>query len=122
MGARGNKPFTEEQLTESLYKRLDDGTFIEPYSGCWLWCRHVHIGGYGMIGSGDGLGKNRYVHRVSYERHKGKIPEGLHINHLCRVRSCLNPAHLEAVTNAENVRRGGWSIPEIRRAREAKKW
>jgi hypothetical protein len=46
-----------------------------------------------------------YVHRAVYERYVGPIPPGLEIDHLCRVRNCVNPAHLEAVTRGENVRR-----------------
>lgn len=54
----------------------------------------------------NGIKKNFLPHRVSYEFHKGQIPKGLHIDHLCRVRDCINPDHLEAVTPGENVRRG----------------
>ncbi len=51
-------------------------------------------------------GRKVYVHRFSYELHIGPIPEGLVIDHLCRTPACVNPDHLEPVTNAENVRRG----------------
>lgn len=47
-----------------------------------------------------------YAHRLSYELHKGEIPEGLEIDHLCRNRWCVNPDHLEAVTRRENIMRG----------------
>jgi hypothetical protein len=46
-----------------------------------------------------------YVHRVAYELAKGPIPAGMQIDHLCRVLTCCNPAHLEAVTPRTNVRR-----------------
>lgn len=50
-------------------------------------------------------GKRYYYHRLAYEEAKGKIPEGLVIDHLCMKPNCINPDHLEAVTNAENLRR-----------------
>lgn len=77
----------------------------EPNTGCWLWTGT-------MRGNGTGYGcisvKHELVaaHRASYEAFKGPIPEGLHIDHLCRVRCCVNPDHLEAVTPRVNVLRG----------------
>lgn len=71
--------------------------------GCWLWTAGRTNGGYGMFG----VEGNRTVpaHRYAYELLVGPIPGGLTIDHLCRVRHCVNPAHLEAVTYAENNRR-----------------
>lgn len=66
--------------------------------GCWLWRGTVSSRGYGRVG-------RRYVHRLVYEWEHGPIPEGLTIDHLCGVKVCVNPAHLEAVTAAENHRR-----------------
>jgi hypothetical protein len=80
--------------------------------GCWLWTRGT-VKGYGQIGVS---GRDRiYTHRLSWELHRGPIPEGLYIDHLCRVRACCNPGHLEPVTNQENVRRG-LHIPDATRA------
>ncbi len=70
---------------------------------CWLWTGAVDVGGYGRSNAG---GRNRVVHRVLYEAARGPIPPGLVIDHLCRVKHCVNPAHLEPVTNEENLRRG----------------
>jgi hypothetical protein len=69
---------------------------------CWLWTGAVGTSGYGRIGDGY---RTDQVHRVAYELHVGPIPDGLHIDHLCRVKLCVNPDHLEAVTQAENNRR-----------------
>lgn len=77
----------------------------EPNSGCWLWTGALQEGGYSKFREGPGK-KSIYGHRLSYELFNGPIPEGLTIDHKCRVRSCVNPAHLEAVTMRENVLRG----------------
>jgi hypothetical protein len=71
-------------------------------SGCWNWLGSHNGDGYGKVN----FAKRRYLtHRVSYELLVGKIPEGLQIDHLCRNKSCCNPAHLEVVTRTENLQR-----------------
>ena len=72
----------------------------EPNSGCWLWDGPGYLG-YGFLPPSHG-----WAHRVSYELHKGGIPSDLQIDHLCRVRSCVNPDHLEAVPQKTNLLRG----------------
>ena len=74
-------------------------------NGCWLWKLRRDPGGYGRTNKGTG-GFNGVAHRVSYRTWVGPIPPGLELDHLCRVRHCVNPAHLEAVTRQENVLRG----------------
>lgn len=82
----------------------------DPNTGCWLFTGADRNGdGYGAFNVGDkseGTYRLRSAHRVSYEIFVGPIPEGLHLDHLCRVRCCVNPAHLEPVTCRENLRRG----------------
>lgn len=74
-------------------------------SGCWIWTGAIRRGdGYGEFHARQGM--SRLAHRVAYEPLVGPVPDGLQIDHLCRVRRCVNRAHLEPVTHAENVRRG----------------
>ncbi len=76
---------------------------VEKNKKCWLWKSALSAGGYGVFGIDN---KIIYVHRFSYELHKGKIPKDKQIDHLCRNRSCVNPDHLELVTQKENTARG----------------
>ena len=73
---------------------------VNQETGCWEWQRYVGPNGYG-VAMGQVL-----AHRHMYERLVGPIPDGLVLDHLCRVRHCVNPAHLEAVTQRENLLRG----------------
>lgn len=70
---------------------------------CWIWRGALLASGYGQMKS---CGKNRRVHRVAYELAYGPVPDGLVIDHLCRVKACCRPDHLEAVTQRENLLRG----------------
>lgn len=72
---------------------------------CWMWQGGLQAHGYSRINVGKRVFGTQIGHRVSYIIFKGPIPEGLTIDHLCNVRACLNPDHLEAVTQEENNRR-----------------
>ncbi len=72
-------------------------------SECWIWLGSRSTKGYGRVSVS---GRTQQAHRVVYEALVGPIPEGLQLDHLCRNRSCVNPAHLEPVTCSENIRRG----------------
>lgn len=76
-------------------------------SGCVEWMAGTNNVGYGVFHLGPEDGNRKvYAHRWSYEYHVGQIPDGLHLDHLCRNTLCVNPDHLEPVTLAENVLRG----------------
>lgn len=75
--------------------RVEDRGYETP---CWIWLGAHTDDGYGKF-------KAKLAHRVYYERYIGPIPEGLTIDHLCRVTDCVNPEHMEPVTNLENIRR-----------------
>jgi hypothetical protein len=74
----------------------------DPTTGCWIWAGAI-TAGYGRVKRN---GRTDMAHRVAYELHVGPIPAGLHLDHLCRNRACVNPAHLEPVTRRTNILRG----------------
>lgn len=83
------------ELPQHFWNKVE----FEPNSGCWLWNGYTNHDGYGRVSIG---GKLQMAHRATF----GPVPEGMEIDHKCRVRCCCNPDHLEAVTHKVNVQRG----------------
>lgn len=95
-------------MHESLKKRI----LIAPESNCWLWIGAISNTGYGNISIKiNDIRKTYLAHRYYYQQVKGIIPKGMILDHICRVRNCVNPEHLEPVTQQENVLRG--DFPKI---------
>lgn len=91
------------EVREPLAVALRMLAFIDfDSSEHWIWRGYTSPGGYGQASY---FGKQDTAHRISYRLFVGPIPEGCVIDHLCRVKACVNPAHLEAVTQLVNVRR-----------------
>ena len=86
-----------------IREKIERYSIPEPNSGCWLWVGGLAGDGYGSVRV-RGIGM-RPAHRASYEAFVAPIPKGLFLDHLCRVRCCVNPGHLEPVTNSENMSR-----------------
>ena len=72
---------------------------VDSESGCWIWTGTKIWNGYGVY-------SGQVAHRKAYEIFVGPVPDGLDLDHLCRNRGCVNPAHLEPVTRSVNLRRG----------------
>lgn len=89
------RPTVEDRFWAKVDKRGSDE--------CWQWTAVRSWGGYGLFNDGRA---HCHAHRFAYELLVGPIPEGKQLDHLCRNRTCVNPAHLEPVTQQENIRRG----------------
>ena len=70
--------------------------------GCWIWYGRKNEAGYGLF-------RGRGAHRAVYEMFIGEIPKGLELDHLCKIKDCVNPNHLDLVTREENMRRADLS-------------
>lgn len=117
---------------------------VDANAGCWIWPSAQSSNGYGLVWDGAKMVR---AHRFFYEHHIGPIPAGFQLDHLCRVRLCVNPKHLELVTPRQNVLRGigicaenakkthckyghsdwkarkdGWECMECRRITDRRRW
>lgn len=90
--------FGDDRLPERFWSRV-----TITATGCWIWTGAHLASGYGSF---RWQGRSRVTHRVAWTALVADIAPGLQVDHLCRNRSCCNPAHLEPVTQAENLRRG----------------
>lgn len=94
-------PFDVDEIWDKVSERALPS---EPdKDSCWPWPGSLTSSGYGKV---SWYGMEYLVHRIAYQALVGDVPDGLELDHLCRVRSCFNPSHLEAVTHRENVLRG----------------
>ena len=109
----------EKRKSELLRQLLSDSATMKskiwdrvkkcPDTGCWLWTGFINPGGYAAMSIWDSRDQKSYsfrVHQATYAHKNGLPPPGLVTDHLCRVRHCVNPEHLQMVTNRENVLRG----------------
>jgi hypothetical protein len=100
------RSYPEDQTR--LWSKIQKGGPLpvhDPSLGpCWLWLAGKNNGGYGHFRGWDG--RMIVAHRLTYEMLVGPIPDGLHIDHLCRVRGCVNPSHLDPVLTKVNTWRG----------------
>lgn len=85
---------------------------------CWVYQGTKVSKGYGWVRVG---GDNRYAHVLEWEKVNGPVPDGLELDHLCRNPPCCNPAHLEAVTHAENMRRSPRCILDAEKVAEIRR-
>lgn len=101
-----------KRIRAPLLERLSPRTDFTAPNGCWVWLGAKSTAGYGQIRYQD---KTCYVHRLAYVELVGPLDPAKELDHLCRVRACWNPLHLEQVIHAENCQRGEGGWPDTAR-------
>ena len=96
--SRGLARYEHRRFIKGHGSRRPGPHFQVDANGCWVWLHTIQVRGYGVA-------HGKLAHRVMYEAVNGPIPDGLQIDHLCENKPCVNPAHMEPVTMAENLRR-----------------
>lgn len=91
--------------SQSISDRFWSKVSKHGHGGCWIWTASVIKGGYGQFRVNNPP-RMVVAHQWAWEETNGPVPEGLELDHLCRVPRCVRPDHCEAVTHQENVRRG----------------
>lgn len=109
--AENPKRKSKKNLQERFWPKVDKGDCLQP-GGCWIWKGYTDTAGYGRFQ----LKGNVPAQRIAFMLQRGPIPDGADLDHLCRVRNCVNPSHLEPVSRAENVTRG--ESPPAKNARK----
>ncbi len=99
---RGNR------FIRNHHNRKSPTPYLEEQRGldtpCWVWQRSMNNYGYGHVWSD---GRTRLAHRFYYEKEHGPLAEGMELHHLCGVRACVRPSHMDAVSRAANTRLRG---------------
>lgn len=101
----------------SIQQRFESYYIPEPNSGCWLWLGSLDKDGYGRFFTFQ----TDRAHRYSYATAVAPIPDNMVIDHLCRVRCCVNPSHMRVVTNVENVMCGEGRMAKLSRQTHCKR-
>lgn len=113
-------PTTVRPPLDRFIEKVDQEGPVPEYAPelgpCWLWTGALSRRGYGIFMFFKG--KTNQAHIWSYQHFIGPIPDGLHLDHLCRVRRCVNPKHLDPVTNAENHRRASEAVTHCKYGHE----
>jgi hypothetical protein len=99
-----------DTIIERFFAKVKKGAGDE----CWLWTASLDGKGYGQFWTGL-FGSCSRAHRVSYVFARGPIPEGMSLHHLCEVKHCVNPDHLQVCTHQENMTTGKWGVKQLPR-------